>query len=124
MNPILAPETLPAEVAVVVLEPLDAYPWLREHGWYADGATGRPERIDGYHVVAFSTVRHGRHHRGPYARRIWFVKSTDAAAYGDHDWPIEAVDPLGIAPRRASRLKGMPPWRTAVAQAQQEEGRP
>ena len=41
MMPILAPDTLPAEVAVVVLEPLDAYPWLREHGWYADGATVR-----------------------------------------------------------------------------------
>ncbi len=41
MTPILAPDTLPAEVAVVILEPLDAYPWLREHGWTADGRDGR-----------------------------------------------------------------------------------
>jgi hypothetical protein len=123
MTPILAPDTLSAEVAVVVLEPLDAYPWLREHGWYADGATSAPERIPGYHVVAFSTARR-RREGGFYARRFWFVKATDPAAYGDHDWPIEAVDPVSIGPRRASRPKGMPPWRTALAQAQHEEGRP
>jgi hypothetical protein len=123
MTPILAPDTLPAEVAVVVLEPLDAYPWLREHGWYAPGATSAPETIDGYHVVAFSTARR-RREGGFYARRFWFVKATDPAAYGDHDWPIEAVDPLSIAPRRASPPKGVPPWRTALAQAQPEEGRP
>jgi hypothetical protein len=52
------------------------------------------------------------------------VKSADPAAYGDHDWPIEAVDPVSIAPRRASRSMGVPPWRTALAQAQQEEERP
>ena len=123
MMPILAPDTLPAEVAVVVLEPLDAYPWLREHGWYADGATVGPERIPGYHVVAFSTARR-RREGGFYSRRFWFVKAADRAVYGDHDWPIEAVDPVSIAPRRASRSKGMPPWRTALAQAQPEEGRP
>jgi hypothetical protein len=123
MMPILAPGTLLAEAAIVVLEPLDAYPWLREHGWYADGATVRPETIDGYHVVAFSTARR-RREGGFYARRFWFVKAADRAVYGDHDWPIEAVDPLSIAPRRASRSKGMPPWRMALAQVQPEEGRP
>jgi hypothetical protein len=117
----VVPDTLPAEVAVVVLEPLDAYPWLREHGWYAPGATVRPERIPGYRIVAFSTVRR-RREGGFYSRRVWFVKADDRAAYGDHDWPIEAVDPLSIAPRRASRPKGMPPSRTALAQQQQQEG--
>jgi hypothetical protein len=123
MTPTLAPDTLPAEVAVVVLEPLDAYPWLREHGWYAPGATVGPERIPGCHVVAFSTVRR-RREGGFHSRRVWFVQADDRAIYGDHDWPIEAVDPVSIAPRRASRPKGMPPWRTALAQARQEEGRP
>lgn len=117
------PDQLTAEVAVVVLEPLDAYPWVREHGWYAPGATVPPERMPGYRVVAFSTVRR-RRDGGFYSRRIWFVKATDLACYGDHDWPIEAVDPVSIAPRRASRSMGMPPWRTALAQAQPEEGRP
>jgi hypothetical protein len=123
MTPFLAPDTLPAEAAIVVLEPLDGHLWLREHGWMADRPWASPGSSPGYRIVAFSTVRHGRHHRGPYARRVWFVKSTDAAAYGDRDWPIEAVDPMSIAPRRASRPMGVPPWRTALARAQQEEER-
>ena len=87
----LAPDTLPAEVAVVIVEPLDAYPWLREHGWTADGPNGAPARTPGYRVVAFSTVTR-RPAGGPYARRVWFVKAGDRAAYGDHDWPMQAVD--------------------------------
>ena len=112
MNPSIAPDILAAEVAVVILEPLDAFPWLREQSWTADGPTRRPPRVSGYRVVAFSTVRSRRHARW-HARRLWFVKGTDPAAYGDRDWPIEAVDPLSIAPRRMSRPMGLPPWRRA-----------
>ena len=121
MTPLLAPDTLPAEVALVILEPLDAYPWLREHGWTADGPSGAPARIPGYHVVAFTTVAR-RPDGGPYARRVWFVKAGDRAAYGDDDWPVEAVDPVSIAPRRASRSMGLPPWRSERVDAGREEG--
>jgi hypothetical protein len=112
------PDGLAAEVALVILEPLDAYPWLREHGWTTDGPTVRPERIPGYHVVAFTTAAR-RRDGGPYARRVWFVKAGDRTAYGDDDWPVEAVDPLSIAPRRASRSMGVPPWRVGT---RREEG--
>ena len=104
------PGALEAEVAVVILEPLDAYPWLREHGWTADGPSGAPAVVPGYHVVAFTTVAR-RPDGGPYTRRVWFVKADDRAIYGDHDWPLEAVDPVSIAPRRASRSMRLPPWR-------------
>lgn len=123
MTPLLAPDTLTAEVALVILEPLDAYPWLREHGWTADGPSGAPARIPGYHVVAFSTVRR-RREGGFYSRRIWFVKAADRAAYGDHDWPTEAVDPVSIAPRRASRSMGLPPWRSEHVGTGRAEERP
>ena len=112
------PHQLASEVAVVILEPLDLFPWLREHGWYAPGPNRAPEPIPGYRVVAFSTVRR-RRHGGFYSRRVWFVKGTDHAAYGDHDWPIEAVDPLSIAPRRMSRPMGVPPWRQALARREE-----
>jgi hypothetical protein len=105
------PDALAAEVALVVLDPLDAYPWLREHGWTADRPSAPPARISGYHVVAFSTAAR-RPDGGPYARRVWFVKPDDPAAYGDDDWPLEAVDPVSIAPRRTSRPMGIPPWRS------------
>jgi hypothetical protein len=108
------PGGLAAEIALVILEPLDAYPWLREHGWTAPGATSAPETVDGYHVVAFSTVRR-RREGGFYTRRVWYVKAGDRAVYGDHDWPIEAVDPMSIAPRRASRSMGLPPWRVGAS---------
>lgn len=111
MKPILAPDALAHEAAIVLLEALDTVPWLREHGWLADRPWASPTSIPGYRIVAFSSVRHGRGHRGPYRRRVWFVKDTDPATYGDHDWPIEAVDPASIAPRRASRAMGLPRWR-------------
>lgn len=114
------PENLAAELALVILEPLDTYPWLREHGWTTDGPAVRPERILGYHVVAFSTVRR-RRDGGPYVRRVWFVKALDRTAYGAHDWPIEAVDPLSIAPRRVSRSMGIPLWRLEGVGAGREE---
>jgi hypothetical protein len=118
-----APDTLRAEVALVILDPLDAYPWLREHGWTADGPSGAPARIPGYDVVAFTTA--ARHpDGGPYARRVWFVKADDRAAYGDDDWPLEAVDPVSIAPRRASRSMGIPSWRSERDVAGREMGRP
>ena len=115
MAPLLAPDTFADEVALVILEPLDAYPWFREHGWTADGPSRPPTRISGYHVVAFTTVAR-RRDGGPYVRRVWFVKADDRAAYGHDDWPLEAVDPMSIAPRRASQTMGIPPWRS--------EGRP
>ena len=111
MTPLLAPDTFADEVALVILEPLDAYPWFREHGWTADGPSGVPARIPGYHVVAFTTVAR-RPDGGPYARRVWFVKAGDRVAYGDDDWPLEAVDPVSIGPRRTSRAMGLPPWRS------------
>ena len=112
---------LAAEVALVILEPLDTYPWLREHGWTADGPSRPPARIPGYHVVGFTTVGR-RRDGGPYARRVWFVKAYDRAAYGREDWPLVAVDPLSIAPRRASRSMGLPPWRSAQEDAGRAEG--
>lgn len=102
-------------------DPRDTYPWLREHGWTADGPSGAPARIPGYHVVAFTTVTR-RAGGGPYARRVWFVKADDRAAYGDDDWPLEAVDPMSIAPRRASRSMGVPPWRSQCVDSGREEG--
>lgn len=121
MTPLLAPDTLPAEVALVILEPLDAYPWLREHGWTGDGPSGAPARIPGYRVVAFTTVAR-RADGGPYPRRVWFVKGADCAVYGDDDWPVEAVDPVSIAPRRASRSMGIPPWRSERVDIGREAG--
>jgi hypothetical protein len=118
MTPLIRPDVLAAEVAVVVLEPLDTYPWLREHAWFADGATAMPERIGGYRVVAFSTARR-RRAGGFYSRRVWFVKAGDRVHYGDRDWPVEAVDPVSIAPRRMSRPMGLPPWRRELARASQ-----
>ncbi len=117
------PQDLAAEVALVILEPLDTYPWLREHGWTADGPSGAPARIPGYHVVAFATVAR-RPAGGPYARRVWFVKAGDRAAYGVHDWPVEAVDSVSVAPRRASRSMGIPPWRAERVDVGPEEARP
>lgn len=118
MTPMLVPDTLGAETAVVILEPLDAFPWLREQAWTADGPTCRPPRVSGYRVVAFSTVRPRRHARW-HARRLWFVKAGDWAAYGRHDWPVEAVDPMSIGPRRMSRPMGVPPWRQALARREE-----
>ena len=113
MTPILAPDCLATEVAVVILEPLYRFPWLREHRWSAPGPTARPERIPGYRVVAYSTAR-PRRYVDLYPRRVWFVRSRDHLDYGDRDWPVEAVDPASIAPRRASRSMGVPPWRHAT----------
>ena len=110
------PDALTTEVSLVILEPLDAYPWLREHGWTADGPSRPPARIPGYHVVAFTTVAR-RRDGGPYARRARFVKAGDRAAYGREDWPLEAVDPVSIAPRRASRSMGIPLWRVDAGPA-------
>jgi hypothetical protein len=117
------PGALAAEVALVVLAPLDAYPWLREHSWTADGPSAPPARSSGYHVVAFTTAAR-RPDGGPNARRVWFVKADDRAAYGDHDWPIEAVDPVSIAPRRTSRSMGIPPWRSERDVAGRGVGKP
>jgi hypothetical protein len=122
MTPMLDPDSVAAEAAVVVLEPLDWNAWLREHGWYAPGATCRPERINGYQIVAYSTAR-PRRGGGFHQRRVWFVKATDLAAYGEHDWPVEAVDPASIAPRRMSQPMGLPPWRLVDAGSVPRSGR-
>ena len=47
MRPILAEDSLVAEVAIVVLEPLDAYPWLRERPVAASGRRALPSRRRG-----------------------------------------------------------------------------
>jgi hypothetical protein len=103
---------LAGEEAVVILESLDRFPWLREHGWTTSRPKARPVRITGYRVVAYSTAR-GRRDGAPLVRRVWLVKDGDRVHYGAEDWPIEAVDPASIAPRRASRPMGVPSWRAA-----------
>jgi hypothetical protein len=105
MTPIGDAATLASEEAVVVLEPLDQFPWLREQGWTSSGPKARPVRKANYRVVAYSTAL-PRSDGAPHVRRVWFVRDGDRVNYGADDWPIEAVDPASIAPRRASRRAG------------------
>ena len=114
MSTFIVSEQLAAEEAVVILEPLDQFPWLREHGLATSGPIARPERMPGYRLIAYSTARR-RRGQDFHQRRVWFVKARDHLDYGDVDWPIEAVDPASIAPRCASRPMGLPPWRQAVS---------
>jgi hypothetical protein len=110
MTPWFTAEHLTAEEAVVVLEPLDQFPWLREHGLATSGPSARPDWGPDYRLVAYSIARRrrGQHFQ---QRRMWFVKAGDQQAYGADDWPVEAVDPMSIAPRRVSRPMGLPRWR-------------
>jgi hypothetical protein len=112
MTPISDAARLAAEEAVVVLESLVQLPWLREQRWTTPGPKVRPVPTTGYRVVAYSTCRR-RGDGAPHVRRVWFVKDGDRVHYGADDWPIEAIDPASIAPRRASRPMGVPPWRAA-----------
>jgi hypothetical protein len=112
MTPYLTNEHLAAEEAVVVLKPLDQCPWLREHGLATSGPSARPDWGPDYRLVAYSIARRRRGQRFQQ-RRMWFVKAGDQRAYGADDWPVEAVDPTSIAPRRMSRPMGLPPWRQA-----------
>jgi hypothetical protein len=110
VTPPLASEQLATEDALIILEPLDQFAWLREHGLITSGPTARPVVFPGYRVVAYSTARR-RRGQDFHQRRVWFVKTRDHLDYGDVDWPVEAVDPSSIAPRRPSRPMGVPPWR-------------
>ena len=109
MTPIGDAARLAAEEAVVILEPLDGYSWLREQGWTTSRPKARPQRMTGYRFVAYSTCRR-RNGGALHVRRVWFVKDGDRFHYGADDWPIEAIDPASIAPRRASRSMGLPLW--------------
>lgn len=98
------PAALVDEVAIAwTCRPSDV-PWAREHLTWSRSGSRRPENLpSGWRVVAWAVTRHARR-----ARRVWFVKPGDGAAYGAHDWPMEAVRPGSIAPGAPSEAMGDP----------------
>ena len=84
--------------------------WVREHEFASDSPTKSPRVPAGWHLVAYAidAPRRPRPLLGVSSRRVWFRKDADPDVYGDHDWPVEAVDPASIRPRQASRSMGQP----------------
>lgn len=93
-----------AENAVVIIRPFDV-PWLRELQLMLTGPTARP-RLGTVVIYAYSTTKRTRRPESLHYRRAWVRKPGDHAAYGDADWPREAVDPRSIAPGVPSRRMG------------------
>ena len=107
-------EWLDLEAGIAWLDDPDRYAYLRESvvSVMSPGRRPRCPHPEG-RLVAYSIIRPG----GPrqlHRRRVWWVSPVDRAVDpgGPYrvGWPVEAVDPASVRPRRVSRFPRRERW--------------